>query len=85
MDLYLEQGIEKEEYERLNKELDEELSDIMYRRSNLNNDIGQFYQNLKDCIKIADSSHFLMKSSGFCEKRQLLKLLTSNFFVDGKM
>lgn len=84
MDLYLEQGIEKEEYDRLNKQIEEELSDVIYRRSNLDTDIGQFYQNLKDCIKIADSSHFLMNSSRFCQKKQLLKLLTSNFFVDGK-
>lgn len=85
MDLYLEQGIEKEEYDRLNKQIEEELSDVIYRRSNLDTDIGQFYQNLKDCIKITDFSHFLMNSSRFCQKKQLLKLLTSNFFVGGKM
>ena len=35
-------------------------------------------------IKIADSCYFLIKSSRFSQKRQIIKLLTSNCLVDGK-
>ena len=35
-------------------------------------------------IKIADSCYFLIKSSRFSQKRQIIKLLTSNCLVDRK-
>ena len=84
MDLYLEQGIDKKEYEEKNQELDNNIANVRYRKSNLDTDIDQYYKNMKVCIKIADFSHFLMNSSRFCQKSQLLKILTSNFFVEGK-
>ncbi len=84
LDLFLDGGIPKSEYDDTNKKLDSELLDIDARKQDLQADIRGFYDNLSKCLKIADFSHFLIKSSRFSQKRQLLKLLTSNFFVDGK-
>ena len=72
MDLYLEQGIDRNEYEKKNQELDTEIANIKHRKSNLDKDIEQYYKNLKKLLQIADNSHFLINSSlSFCH----LKLL----------
>lgn len=59
MDLYLEQGIDKKEYEEKNQELDNNIANVRYRKSNLDTDIDQYYKNMNVCVKIADFSHFL--------------------------
>ena len=84
LDLYLSRGIEEDEYKRVTAELDDELTTITTRRLNLDNSISTFYDNLARMIKIADSCYFLIKSSRFSSKRDLLKLLTSNCLIDGK-
>ena len=84
LDLYLSRGIEEDEYKRVTTELDNELTTISNRRLNLDDSISTFYDNLSRMIKIADSCYFLIKSSRFSSKRDLLKLLTSNCLVDGK-
>ena len=61
-----------------------ELTTITNRRLNLDDSISTFYDNLGRMIKIADSCYFLIKSSRFSQKRQIIKLLTSNCLVDGK-
>ena len=63
LDLYLSRGIEEGEYKRVTAELDNELTTIINRRLNLDNSISTFYDNLARMIKIADNSHFLIKSS----------------------
>ena len=83
MDLYLEQGIGKTEYEEKNQELETEIANIRYRRSNLNTNIEQYYKNLKKLLQIADNSHFLINSSlRFSQKAALLRLVTSNCWVE---
>ena len=77
-------GIEEDEYKRVTAELDDELTTITSRRLNLDSTISTFYDNLARMIKIADSCYFLIKSSRFSQKRQIIKLLTSNCLVDGK-
>ena len=84
LDLYLSRGIEEDEYKRVTAELDNELTTISSRRLNLDDSISTFYDNLSRIIKIADSCYFLIKSSRFSQKRQIIKLLTSNCLVDGK-
>ena len=84
LDLYLSRGIEEDEYKRVTTELDDELTAITSRRLNLDNSISTFYDNLARIVKIADSCYFLIKSSRFSQKRQIIKLLTSNCLVDGK-
>ena len=84
LDLYLSRGIEEGEYKRVTTELDNEQSTISNRRLNLDDSISTFYDNLARMIKIADSCYFLIKSSRFSQKRQIIKLLTSNCLVDGK-
>nr|MBQ0091553.1 hypothetical protein [Candidatus Enterousia merdequi] len=34
-------------------------------------------------IKVAENSHYRLKVRGFDKKRVLIKMLTSNFFIDG--
>ena len=84
LDLYLSRGIEEDEYKRVTAELDNELTTISNRRLNLDDSISTFYDNLARMIKIADSCYFLIKSSRFPQKRQIIKLLTSNCLIDGK-
>ena len=84
LDLYLSRGIEEDEYKRVTTELDDELTAITNRRLNLDDSISTFYDNLARMIKIADSCYFLIKSSRFSQKRQIIKLLTSNCLVDEK-
>ena len=83
LDLYLSRGIEEGEYKRVTTELDDEQSTISNQRLNLDDSISTFYDNLARMIKIADSCYFLIKSSRFSQKRQIIKLLT-NCLVDGK-
>ena len=85
LDLYLSRGIEEDEYKRVTTELDDELTTVINRRLNLDDSISTFYDNLARMIKIADSCYFLIKSSRFSQKRQIIKLLTPNCLVDGKM
>ena len=77
LDLYLSRGIEEDEYKRITTELDNEQSIISNQRLNLDDTISTFYDNLARMIKIADSCYFLIKSSRFSQKRQIIKLLTS--------
>lgn len=84
MDLFLEQGITRAEFDVKNKELDSELSDINYKISEFDNRIDRYYENLPKIIELADSCGFLLKSSRNSEKRQIIKLITSNCLIDGK-
>ena len=84
LDLFLSGGIDQEAYETKDKELAIELEEISYKKQDMNKDIKIFYDNIIKMIKIADNSHFLIKSSRFSSKRDLLKLLTSNCLIDGK-
>ena len=81
LDLYLSRGIEEDEYKLVTTELDNELITISNRRLNLDDSISTFYDNLARMIKIADSCYFLIKSSRFSQKRQIIKLLTSNCLI----
>ena len=83
-DLYLDQGITREEYDKLSEQITNEQHDIQLKIDGLDSRILTFYDNLIKCVKIADISHFLFKSSNFSEKRQILKLVSSNFYIEDK-
>lgn len=83
-DLYLERGIERDEYDRITDQINNEQRDLQLKIDGLDGRILTFYDNLIKCVKIADISHFLLKSSNFYVKRLILKTIGSNFFVDGK-
>ena len=83
-DLYLDQGIDREEYNKLSEQITNEQHDIQLKIDGLDNRILTFYDNLIKCVKIADISHFLFKSSNFYIKRLILKLINSNFFIEDK-
>lgn len=67
-DLYLDQGIAREEYDKLSEQITNEQHDIQLKIDGLDSRILTFYDNLIKCVKIADISHFLFKSSNFSEK-----------------
>lgn len=83
-DLYLDQGIEREEYDKITNQINNEQQDIQLKIDGLDGRILTFYENLIKCVKIADISHFLFQSSNFYVKRLILKLISSNFFVKEK-
>ena len=83
-DLYLDQGIDREEYDKVSEQITNEQHDIQLKIDGLDGRILIFYDNLIKCVKIADISHFLFQSSNFYIKKLILKLINSNFFIDNK-
>ena len=83
-DLYLDRGIDREEYDKITNQISNEQQDLQLKIDGLDDRISAFYDNLIKCVKIADISHFLLKSSNFHKKQLILKLISSNFFIDDK-
>ena len=84
VNLFLERGIGRADFDLQHKRLESELLDNQYRMAEFDSRESQFYSNLADCVEIADSCYFLLKSSRFEQKRHLIKLITSNLFLEGK-
>lgn len=84
LNLFLDQGIDRFEFEKLDTNFVNKINDIKYKISEFDDRLALFYDNLIDYVKIADSSLFLLKSPSFAKKRSLLKLISSDYFLDGK-
>ena len=83
-ELYLDQGISRDEYDTIINDISKQQQEIRDQMVRTDDRIGTFYANLIKCVKIAEISHFLFKSSNFCLKRLILKLISSNLFLDNK-
>ena len=83
-ELYLDQGISRDEYDTIINDISKQQQEIRDQMVRTDDRIGAFYANLIKCAKIAEISHFLFKSSNFCLKRLILKLISSNLFLDNK-
>lgn len=83
-DLYLDRRIEREEYDKITNQISNEQQDLQLKIDGFDGRISIFYDNIIKCVKIADICHFLFRSSNFYLKRLILKLISSNFFIDNK-
>ena len=83
-DLYLDRGIDREEYDKITAQISTDQQDLQLKIDGLDGRISVFYDNLIKCVKIADFSHFLFKSSNFRKKSLILRLISSNFFIEDK-
>lgn len=83
LEVRLEQSITKDEYDKKSNALRAEQYNIETRLSKYTTADEEFVITVEYLLDIASQSYNLFESSGIDEKRKILKLVFSNFFLNG--
>lgn len=84
VDVYLENSIDKETYDRKKAELTREVSLLENQIANFNNNSEQVNISMKHLLEVVSRIYELYASSEIDRKRKILKLVFPNFWLDGR-
>lgn len=84
VDVYLDNSIDKETYERKKAELTREVSLLENQIANFNNNSEEMHISMKHLLEVTSRIYELYASSEIARKRKILKLVFPNFWLDGR-
>lgn len=84
VDVYLDNSIDKETYERKKAELTREVSLLENQIANFNNNSEEVHISMKHLLEVTSRIYELYASSEIDRKRKILKLVFPNFWLDGR-
>ena len=84
VDVYLDNAIDKETYDRKKEELTREISRLENQINNFNNNSEEVYISMKCLLEVASRLNELYASSEIDRKRKILKTVFPNFWLDGR-
>ena len=84
VDVYLDNSIDKETYDRKKAELTREVSLLENQIANFNNNSEQVNISMKHLLEVVSRIYELYASSEIDRKRKILKLVFPNFWLDGR-
>jgi seryl-tRNA synthetase len=77
-ELYLDNELEKEEYQEMTTELEVERQNLTTRLNHLQKDDKEFSKNISTIFEIVSKSYEIFKSSELDEKRRIINILFPN-------
>jgi site-specific DNA recombinase len=77
-ELYLDNELQKEEYQEMTTELEVERQNLTTRLNHLQKDDKEFSKNISTIFEIASKSYEIFKSSELDEKRRIINILFPN-------
>ena len=84
LDLYTDGNIEKSDYDFKNKQWQYELDDLIVKQSQISKNYTEQINRARDLFELCKNASTWYFEQSFEKKRELLKLLHSNFFFDGE-
>ena len=84
VDVYLDNAIDKETYDRKKEKLTREISRLENQINNFNNNSEEVYISMKCLLEVASILNELYASSEIDRKRKILKTVFPNFWLDGR-
>ena len=84
VDVYLDNAIDKETYERKKEDLTREISRLENQIANFNNNSEEVCISMKRLLEVVSRMNELYASSEIDRKRKILKLVFPNFWLDGQ-
>ena len=83
VDVYLDNSIDKETYERKREDLTKEINLIENQIANYKNNLEEVHISMKYLLQVVSRVYELYMSSEIERKRKILKLVFPNFWLDG--
>ncbi len=83
VDVYLDNAIDKDIYERKKSEITKEINLLENQIANFNNNLEQVHISMKYLLEVASRIYELYASSENERKRKILKLVFPNFWLNG--
>ena len=83
LDLYTDSNIDKNAYDTKNKEWQYELDELLIKQSEINKTPIEYIERARDLFELCKNAREWYLQADYEKKRELLKLLHSNFLYDG--
>ena len=83
LDLYTDGNIDKNSYDTKNKEWQYELDELLIKQSKINKTPVEYIERARDLFELCKNAQEWYLQANYEKKRELLKLLHSNFLYDG--
>ena len=84
LDLYIDGNIDKKSYELKNRQWQYELDDLILKQGQLSKDHVKYIERARDLFELCKNAEQWYSEQNIEKKRELLKLLHSNFLYDGE-
>ncbi len=84
LDLYTDGDIDKKSYDKKNKQYQYELDELLITQSKINKTPIKYIERARDLLELCKNAPEWYLQADYEKKRELLKLLHSNFLYDGQ-